>query len=97
VCDLLDDSRTYEVLKRDPTVSFERKMNALLLEYKKRGLIPQRLYDRLRSSGGLTPLFYGLPKIHKPGVPLRHFILNTVTQFAKSHVWGDRVWFVIPS
>ena len=74
VCDLLDDSRTYEVLKRDPTVSFERKMNALLLEYKKRGLIPQRLYDRLRSSGGLTPLFYGLPKIHKPGVPLRPIV-----------------------
>ena len=26
-----------------------------------------------------------------------NFILNTVAQFAKSHVWGDRVWLVIPS
>ena len=26
-----------------------------------------------------------------------NFILNTVAQFAKSLVWGNRVWFVIPS
>ena len=33
--------------------------------------IPDPLYKQLQSSGGLTPLLYGFPKIHKPEVPLR--------------------------
>ena len=46
-------------------------MNELLLSLKQSGAIPPKLYDRVRSSAGKTPLFYGLPKIHKPDVPLR--------------------------
>ena len=46
-------------------------MNELLLSLKQSGAIPPKLYDRVCSSAGKTPLFYGLPKIHKPDVPLR--------------------------
>ena len=49
-------------------------MNALLLQLKKKGSIAQNLYNLLRSSGGSTPLLYGLPKIHKPNVPLRPIV-----------------------
>ena len=31
-------------------------------------------HSRLRSSAGRTPLLYGLPKVHKPGVPLRPIV-----------------------
>ena len=48
--------------------SLERQLNSLLLQLKKRGSLPAELYERLRSSG---TCLYGLPKIHKPGVPLR--------------------------
>ena len=49
-------------------------MNALLLQLKKKGSIAQNLYNLLHSSGGSTPLLYGLPKIHKPDVPLRPIV-----------------------
>ena len=52
----------------------ERKLNTILLQLKKKRSIPAELYNRLRSSGGLTPLLYGLPKVHKPGVPLRPIV-----------------------
>ena len=52
----------------------ERKLNTILLKLKKKHSIPAELYTRLRSSGGLTPLLYGLPKVHKPGVPLRPIV-----------------------
>ena len=64
----------------------ERKMNALLLQLKKKGSIAQNLYNLLRSSGGSTPLLYGLPKIHKPDVPLRpivSFVQSPTYQLSK--------------
>ena len=67
---LLADHKFYKVLDKDPTSSTERRMNAALLGLKKKGTIPEPLYRRSRSSGGHIPLLYGLPQIHKSGVPL---------------------------
>ena len=67
----LKDEQTYKEVKRDPAPSLERKMNSKLLSLNKQGSIPDQLYSRLCSSCGKTPLLYGLPKIHKVGVPLR--------------------------
>ena len=71
---LLADRKFYKVLDKDPTSSTERKMNAALLGLKKNGIIPEPLYCRLSSLGGHIPLLYGLPKIHKPGIPLRPIV-----------------------
>ena len=71
---LLADRKFYKVLDKDPTSSTERKMNAALLGLKKNGTIPEPLYRILRSLGGHIPLLYGLPKIHKPGIPLRPIV-----------------------
>ena len=68
---LFSDQKSYKMLKKDPTSGIERKMNTILLQLKKEGMIPERLYRRLRLSGGHIPLLYGLPKIHKPDVSLR--------------------------
>lgn len=70
---MLSDASTYEKLSRDPAPALERKMNNLLLSLNKSGVIPQKLYNRLRSSAKKTPQFYGLPKIHKPGIPLEAY------------------------
>ena len=72
--EMLSDEKIYKKLGKDPTPSMERKLNALLLQLKKKGSIPAGLYHQIRSSGGLTPLLYGLPKVHKPGVPLRPIV-----------------------
>ena len=43
----------------------------MLLDLQKAGKISDSTYKMLDSSDGLCPRFYGLPKIHKPGIPLR--------------------------
>ena len=46
----------------------------MLLDLKKAGKISDSTYKMLYSSDGLCPRFYGLPKIHKPGIPLRPIV-----------------------
>ena len=43
----------------------------MLLDLRKAGRISNYTYKMLNSIGSLCPSFYGLPKIHKPGIPLR--------------------------
>ena len=83
---MLDDQLTYEKIKKDLAPSLERRMNAKLLALNRKGSIPDRLYERLRSSNGKTPLLYGLPKVHKPAVPLRpiaSFVHSPTYQLSK--------------
>ena len=54
----LSDQKTYKKLAKNLTPSHERKMNDMLLRMKKAGSIPDRLYDRSRSSAGRLPLLY---------------------------------------
>ena len=56
---------------RDPTPALEKKLNALLLTLTQEGTIPAALYNQLCSLAGKIPLLFGLPKIHKPEIPLR--------------------------
>ena len=63
-------------------------MNALLLSLSRAGAIPGPLYERLRSSAGKIPLLYGLPKVHKPGTPLRPIVsfINSPTYQLSKHL-----------
>ena len=71
---LLNDKSTYAVLNSDPTSKTQRKLNKMLLDLKKAGRISDSTYKMLYSSDGLCPRFYGLPKIHKLGIPLRPIV-----------------------
>ena len=51
-----------------------RRMNSHLLNLRKAGRLHPDAYSRLRSSAGRVPLLYGLPKVHKPAVPLRPIV-----------------------
>ena len=68
------DQGTYKPLDKDPTASLERRMNSRLLDLRKTGRLHPDAYTRLRSSAGRVPLLYGLPKVHKRGVPLRPIV-----------------------
>ena len=46
----------------------------MLLDLQKAGKISDSTYKKLDSSDGLCPRFYGLHKIHKPGIPLRPIV-----------------------
>lgn len=47
-----------------------------------------RSLHKLRSSDGLPPRFYGLPKIHKPGYPLRPIVsfIDSPTYMLSKHL-----------
>ena len=63
-------------------------MPLILLPLMRAGAIPERLYYHLRSSAGKVPLLYGLPKIHKPEIPLRPIVsfVNSRTYALSKHL-----------
>ena len=66
---LLNDKSTYAVLNSDPTRKTQGKLNKMSL-----GKFSDSTYKILYSSDGFCPRLYGLPKIHKPGIPLRPIV-----------------------
>ena len=72
--ELVNDKQTYEVLKRDPTPALQRKLNSKLLQLKKADAIDIRRYNRLRCPVPQPAKLYGLPKLHKPKVPMRPIV-----------------------
>ena len=60
-----------DVEKNDNTLLQERALQAFLLRQNKAGHITREVYDRIRPVGSTRPRMYGLPKVHKQGVPLR--------------------------
>ena len=71
---LLEDQGTYKALKTDPTGRLKSKMINLLKKIKTEGGIDDIIYKKLYPTGAVTPKFYGLPKIHKDGIPLRPIV-----------------------
>ena len=71
--ELLETS-TYRRLERDPTTTQENRLSRKLKGLEKSREIPGKLYQRIRPSGSQPPRIYGLPKIHKPEVPLRPIV-----------------------
>jgi len=69
---LLEDS-SYSRLTKDPTESTERKATKLL----KKSTLSEEICIQLSPSGSRPPRLYGLPKIHKEGVPQRPIVSNT--------------------
>ena len=82
----LSDSATYQVIKKNPICSIEKRLNRYIWKLYKNDKISTYLYKTLRSSDSVLPRIYGLPKIHKPNVPLRpivSFIGTATYQLAK--------------
>ena len=82
--ELLSDSTKFKVLANDNTVYLENKLNRLLLNLKKNGYITNECYLSLHASGSKPGSFYGLPKIHKMGNPLRPIISGIGTPCHKT-------------
>ena len=71
--DLLKQN-TYRKLATDPTNKYKNKLINPLKTIKAEGGINNTTYKRLCPTGGGSLKYYGLPKIHKAGVPLRSII-----------------------
>ena len=65
---------TYKELPSDSTTKHKNRLISLLKTIKSEGGIDNITYKRLYPTGAGSPKYYGLPKIHKTGVPLRPLI-----------------------
>ena len=68
---LLQDTNTYKVLPKDPTSQLKNKLISLLKDVKQTGGLSTNKYKQLYPTSAVPPKFYGLPKSHKTGTPLR--------------------------
>ena len=71
---LLQDTSIYKVFPKDPTSQLKNKLINLLKDIKQTGGLTTQKYKQLYPTSAVPPKFYGLPKIHKTGTPLRPIV-----------------------
>ena len=64
----------HKILQSDPTNKYRNKLISLLKSIKAEGGMDENTYKRLYPTGAGPPKYYGLPKVHKLGMPLRPII-----------------------
>ena len=79
------NTSTYSLLKKDPTDSLTRKLDAILKNLLKEEKLDKKFYDNSRVLHPSAPQIYGLPKIHKPGIPLRPIVSFYDTPLSALH------------
>ena len=75
------NKETYRKIPEDLTVRWKNKLINVLRNIKTEGGLSEEVYRRLYPTGARSSKFYGMPKIHKPCIPLRPIIssIGTVT------------------
>ena len=71
---MLQDEKTYEVLKTDPTPKYKRKLISILSRLKKENKIDEKQYKLLYPTTANTPRLYCTTKIHKKDNPIRPIV-----------------------
>ena len=72
--DLLEDPTTYKKIDTDPTSSIQRKNNEIVKKMFENSSIELSVKKSLTNYNSVAPRIYGLPKVHKPGAPLRPIV-----------------------
>ena len=70
---------TYKKIPEDPTNKQKNRLINILKNIKTEGGLNEETYRRLYPTGAVSSKFYGLPKVHKPGIPLRPIVSSTGT------------------
>ena len=65
---------TYRPIPNDPTIKLKNRLITLLKKIKSEGGMNEATYRKLYPTGAGSPKFYGLPKVHKQGTPLRPIV-----------------------
>ena len=85
---MLQDTKTYNKRKHDPTAKYKRELAALLKELRDRQAISNTLHKRLYPTSDQPPRFYGLPKTHKINMSLRPIVstIGSITYETAKHL-----------
>ena len=68
------DQPVYKPISNDPTTKYKNKLISPLKIIKAEGGINEVIYRRLYPTGASSPNIYGLPKVHKQGMPFRPIV-----------------------
>ena len=68
------NQNTYKSISKDPTNSIKNKLINILKRVKTKTGLDSNTYKSMYPTGCVPPMFYGLPKIHKPDTPLRPIV-----------------------
>ena len=68
------DQPAYKPIPTDPTTKCKNKLISLLKTIKTEGGINDVIYRMIYPTGAGSPKFYGLPKVHEEGMPLRPIV-----------------------
>jgi Reverse transcriptase (RNA-dependent DNA polymerase)/GIY-YIG catalytic domain len=74
VVEMLYDEHVYTKLDHDDTQEVKNKADLIFTDLSIRELISHKQFTNLTKYSAKCPTFYGMPKIHKPGVPLRPIV-----------------------
>ena len=74
----------YRTINADPTNKLKAKLILTLKRIKSETNMEEGMYRTMYPTGCTAPKFYGLPKIHKTGTPLRPIVSSS------SHLWGGK-------
>ena len=86
---LLNDTTTYRELTNDPTSRLIKDINNNLKRLQDLGELTRSERWKMRADETTLAQFYGLPKVHKVGTPLRPIVSstrNTYIQFVQTIV-----------
>ena len=85
---MLSDSSTYVKLQKDPTSKYKNRLTKLLKILKDNNKITIQQWKHMYPTSEDPPKFYGLPKIHKPGTPLRPIVssMGSITYFVAKYL-----------
>ena len=72
--------------KKDPTSQLKNKIISILKAIKSTGGLSTNKYKQLYPTSTVPPKFYGLPKIHKLGTPLRPMVSSR----GSNHLWCSK-------
>ena len=73
------NTSTYKKIAEDPTSKQKNKLISILKSIKTEGGLKEEEYRKMYPTGAVSPKYYGLPKIHKQGIPLRPIVSSTGT------------------
>ena len=73
------NTKTCKKIPEDPTNKQKSRLISILKNIKAEGGLSEEAYRRLYPTGAVSPKVYGLPKIYKPGIPLRPIVSSTGT------------------
>ena len=73
------NTTTYKKITEDPTSRQKTRLISIFKNIKAEGELNEENYRKMYPTGAVSPKYYGLPKIHRPGMPLRPIISTTGT------------------